>query len=101
EVARCRFRMLKLPISHRPRGRDHGKLQVKERFMEVSIEYGKPTKSEDTKTHPCRLKPTCARSCVPARNLLGHVVIYAPALACELRLPPSPKGVTRAPHHIG
>ena len=28
---------------------------------------------------------------VPAHNPLGHVVFYAPALACELRL---------VPHHI-
>jgi hypothetical protein len=33
-----------------------------------------------------RLKPTCMKSCVPARNPLGHVVFYAPALARRLRL---------------
>ena len=30
-------------------------------------------------------------NCVVAQNLLGYVVIYAPALDCELRL---------VPHHI-
>ena len=49
------------------------------------------------------LKPTCAMGCVSARHPLGHVVIYAPASDCDLRLPPSPEGYgeTRAPHHIG
>jgi hypothetical protein len=59
--------------------------------MEISIDFQILTKSELTKTHFRRLKPTCAKSCVPARNPLGHVVIYAPALACRLRL---------ALHHI-
>jgi len=55
--------------------------------------------------HKCsvqRLKPTCTKNCVPARNPLGQVVFYAPALARRLRLPPPPKGYgeTRALHHI-
>ncbi len=71
--------------------------------MKISIEFVEPTISEDTKMHfvfrsavtqvlGSRLKPTCANSCVAARNPFGHVVFYAPALACELRL---------VPHHIG
>jgi hypothetical protein len=33
-----------------------------------------------------KLKSTCAKNCVPARNPLGYVEYYAPALACKLRL---------------
>ena len=60
--------------------------------MEISIDFQNLTKCEHTKTHFRRLKPTCAKSCVLARNPLGHVVFYAPMLACRLRL---------ALHHIG
>jgi hypothetical protein len=48
------------------------------------------------------VKSTCANNCVPARNPLGYVDYYAPALACKLRLLASPKGYakTRVLHHI-
>jgi hypothetical protein len=59
--------------------------------MEISIEFGNLTKSGVTKKHFRRVKPTCAKGCVPAHKQLGYVVFYAPALACGLRL---------ALHHI-
>ena len=59
--------------------------------MRNGKEIGNCMESEDSKLHFCWLKPTCADSCVPVRNLLGHVAAYAPARACELRL---------ALHHI-
>ena len=101
------------------------------RVMGISIGFQILTKSELTRTpllfaslsHKCSVqkqkpktcvfrglwptRPGCVAEpeqfCVPARNPLGHVVFYAPALACRLRLPPSPKGYgeTRVLHHIG
>ena len=71
--------------------------------MKTYMKISNLTKSGHRRKRFRRLKPTCAMSYVPARNPFGHVVIYAPAPACELRLPPSPEGYgeTRAPHHIG
>ena len=59
--------------------------------MGIYIHFSNRTKGEHRGKRFPWLKPTCAMSCVPDRNPLGHVVIYAPAPACELRL---------APHHI-
>jgi hypothetical protein len=86
--------------------------------MDISINFSNTTQASKestpgtldvTKLPHRRLKSTCTKNCVPARNPLGYVVssattptYYAPALACKLRLPPSPKGYgeTRVLHHI-
>ena len=60
--------------------------------MNTYMKTSNLTKSEHRRKRFRRLKPTCAMNCFPPRNPLGHVVIYAPALACELRL---------VHHHIG
>ena len=59
--------------------------------MDIYIPLFNHIKSEHRRMRFRRLKPTCAMSCVPARNPFGYVAIYAPALAYELCL---------APHHI-
>jgi len=70
--------------------------------MDISINFSNATGSDVTKLPYRRLKSTCTKNCVPAPNPLGYVEYYAPALACKLRLPPSPKGCgeTRVLHHI-
>ncbi len=54
--------------------------------MDISINFSITTNSDVTKLPYRRLKSTCAKNCVPARNPLGYVEYYAPALACKLRL---------------
>jgi hypothetical protein len=70
--------------------------------MDISIKSSNLTTSYVTKLPYRRLKSTCTKNCVPARNPLGYVENYAPALACKLRLLASPKGYakTRVLHHI-
>jgi len=79
--------------------------------MDISINFSNtaqaskestPGTLDVTKMLYRRLKSTCTKNCVPARNPLGYVEYYAPALACKLRLLASPKGYakTRVLHHI-
>jgi hypothetical protein len=54
--------------------------------MDIGIKISNLTKSFVTKLPYRRLKSTCTKNCVPARNTLGYVEYYAPALAYKLRL---------------
>ena len=54
--------------------------------MGNNLEYKDPTPNKGHEWHALRLKSTCAITSVAARIPLGHVVFYAPASACELRL---------------
>jgi hypothetical protein len=54
--------------------------------MNIGMGHGILTKNGLSKMPSRRLKQTCANSCVPVRNPLGHVGFYAPALICKLRL---------------